>query len=381
LWQSGRLDEAKALADAAIDRFPDNVDTQVEGALVAVARRDWDDALRRWTAVTGRHSERADAQIGAIQALRMVGRNDEAEAMAHAARARFPDNADVTVEHVWTAVAREDWPAAAARLDAARGQLQDAGRFHDSLGDVEYRVRSHLGSNDCATVTASGPVLDVAVAAAGEISVADLMLSFESLGERCDFGAVQRKYGVEPLGLLRFAYTRYDPLIAALEDRFAAVGTVADTGYELYNDENIIYMKKYGVIFHTFVYQSELPTEAKRNDFRQQQRRRLAFLRDKLVADLEDPQKIYIYSTDERVADVDMTRLFRALRGFGPNALLYVRPATKTRPEGMVEMLDDGLFAGYYGGLADFVSGGQPPFEMWRRLCEETHRLARRAAE
>ena len=127
------------------------------------------------------------------------------------------------------------------------------------------------------------------------------MLSFESLGERCDFGAVQRKFGVEPLGLLRFAYSKYDALIAGLEDRLAAVGSVEDTGFELYNDENILIMKKYGLVFHTFVDQNELATEEKRDRFRQQQRRRLGFLRDKLVADLEEPQKIYIYSSEERV--------------------------------------------------------------------------------
>ena len=383
LWQSGRLDEAKAMAEAAAERFPASIEPQIECAWVAVARRDWEEARRRWLAVAERAPDRADAQIGAIQATRMVGRIDEAEAMATAALARFPDNTDVMVEHVWTAVAHEDWPAAAARLDAARGKFRDAGRFEEALGAVEYQVRSQLSATGTAAPPAAAGGAEPASAApdADEISVSDLMLSFESLGERCDFGAVQRKFGVEPLGLLRFAYTRFDPLIAALEDRFAAVGTAEDTGFELYNDENILYMKKYGIIFHTFVYQNELPTDAKRSAFREQQRRRLAFLRNKLVADLEEPQKIYVYSTDERTADADAHLLFAALRSFGANSLLYVRPATAQRAEGMVEMLDDGLYAGYFAGLNDFVSGGQPPFELWRRLCERTYRLARGTAE
>jgi hypothetical protein len=202
------------------------------------------------------------------------------------------------------------------------------------------------------------------------------MLAFESLGERCDFGAVQRKYGVEPLGLLRFAFSKLDSLIAGLEDRFAAVGTVEDTGFELYNDESILYMKKYGLVFHTFVYEKEHATEEKRNIFRQRQRRRLAFLKDKLIADLEDPQKIYIYSSDERVTDADAKRLFQALCAYGPNKLLYVRPTRRGRPVGTVETLEDGLYAGYYPGLVDFVEGGQPPFEVWREMCERTYRLA-----
>lgn len=376
LWRSGRLDEARAMADDGARHFPDSIDAQAECAWVAVARHDWDEALRYWTSVVERAPERPDGHIGAVQATRMLRRAEEAEAMAQAALARFPDNAEIMVEHIWTAVARDDWPAAAARLKAARGKLHDAGRFEDSLGWVEYRLRSELASE--ATVPASA---NAAPASAEEaISTADLMLSFESLGERCDFGAVQRKFGAEPLGLLRFAYSKYDALIAALEDRLEAIGSVEDTGFELYNDENILIMKKYGLVFHTFVDQNELSTAEKRDRFRQQQRRRLGFLRDKLVADLEDPQKIYIYSSDERVSDADATRLFRALRAYGRNSLLYLRPATTTRAEGMVEALSDGLYVGYFDALADFVSGSQPTFELWRQLCERTYRLARAAS-
>jgi len=376
LWQAGRLDAAKAMADDGVKRFPDNVDAHAECAWIAVARNDWSEALRRWTLVMERMPERADGHIGSIQAMRMLGRADEAEALARAALARFPDNADLLIEHVWTAVAREDWPEAAARLSAARAKLGDDARLPDSLGWVEYQLQSELAASTGVAAPASpkeGP-------SANEISTAELMLSFESLGDRCDFGAVQRNFGVEPLGLLRFGYTKYEALISALEDRFAAVGTVEDTGFELYNDETILIMKKYGLVFHTFVHQTELLDDEKRNRFRQQQRRRLSFLRDKLIGDLEDPQKIFLYASEERVADADVTGLFKALRVYGPNSLLYVRPATETCPAGTVKALGDGLYAGYFSGLVDFVRGDQPPFELWRQLCERTYRLARAAS-
>jgi tetratricopeptide (TPR) repeat protein len=378
LWQSGRLDEAKAMADDGVKRFPDHIDAHAECAWVAAARLDWDEALRRWKLVVERAPERADGHVGSIQATRMLGRTDEAEAMAQAAIRRFPDNAEMMVEHIWTAVARDDWQEAAARFRTARGKLGDHGPLEDSLGWIEYRLRSELAAST--TDAAPENVGETRTTAGDEISTAELMLSFESLGDRCDFGAVQRNFGVEPLGLLRFGYTMYDALIGALADRFAAVGTAEDTGFELYNDENILYMKKYGLVFHTFVDQKELPTEEKRNLFRQQQRRRLSFLRDKLIGDLEDPQKIFIYASEARVSDEDITRLFNALRVYGPNSLLYVRPATKTCPAGTVEPRGDGLYVGYFSGLVDFVAGQQPSFELWRQLCERTYRLARAAA-
>jgi tetratricopeptide (TPR) repeat protein len=374
LWQSGRTDDAEAMAAEALRRFPDNADALAEYAWVAVEGRDWDKALQRWSAVAERFPERADARAGTIQALRMLGRAGDAEAEATKALAAFPDNADVFIEYVWAAAARNDWPEAALRLEAARGKLQDPGRFERALGWVEYRLRSQL-----APVAAAGPPTPTAEPDQGETPIAELMLAFESLGERCDFGAVQRHFGVEPLGLLRFGFTAYEPLIAALEDRFEAVGTEEDTSFELYAGETILYMRKYGLVFHTFVYEGE--DGRKREAFRQQQRRRLSFLRDKLVADLEEPQKICIYATDERVRDADVRRLFGVLRRYGPNSLLYVRPADASHPEGTVEKLEEGLFAGYFARLVDFVAGEQPPFELWRQLCERTQRLASQAAE
>jgi tetratricopeptide (TPR) repeat protein len=377
LWQCGRMNDAETMAADAVARFPKDIAALAEHAWVAVARYDWNAALLRWRRVCRAEPERQDGQIGLIQALRMIGRVDEAEAMGAKAIASHPDAEALLVEHVWTAVAREDWAEAAARLEAARVKLNDAERFESALGWVEYRLR--LQEADGSAPVAEAPTV-LRVPGEGEpgaagVSVTDLMLSFESLGERCDFGAVQRHYGVEPLGLLRFAFSQYEALMRALEDRFSVVGTVEDTGFELYKDENILVMKKYNLIFHTFVSQKELPTPQKREAFRLQQRRRLAFLKDKLVSDLEDPQKIYVYSTEERAADADTEKLFAALRAYGPNTLLYVRPADDGHPAGTVEKRKDGLFIGYFTGMADFVAGNQPPFEQWRELCERTYRF------
>jgi len=187
---------------------------------------------------------------------------------------------------------------------------------------------------------------------------------------------VQRHFGVDPLGLLRFAWTKLDALVAALDDRFAVVGSDEDTSFERWQDETIVRMCKYGLIFHTFVYGLDEQPVERREAFCRQQRRRLVFLKDKMIRDLEDPQKILVYATDEFTADEDVSRLFAALRAYGPNSLLYVRPERADRPSGTVERLDDGLFAGYFPGLADFLTGNQPPFELWVRLCLQTYRAA-----
>lgn len=383
LWQLGRLDEAEAMAIQAVDRFPDDTAALTEQAWVAVTRGDWGEALRRWMLVNRADPDRLDATVGIVQALRMVGRIDEAESKGREALSRFPDDADLLIQHLWTAVARGDWDAAAVRMEAARDKLNDPKIFQERIGWVEQQLKQRAGSDGDAATTPAKPSAARkrgAETPKADIPPGELMLAFESLGERCDFGAVQRKFGVEPLGLLRFAFASYDPLIAALEDRFDAVGTLEDTSFERYNDECILYMRKYRLIFHTFVNYSEMNTGQKLEAFRQQQRRRLTFLKDKLISDLEDPQKIFVYSTNERTTDADAKRLFRLLRSYGPNSLLYVRPARRNRPEGSVEVLQPGLVAGYFPGLIDFVAGQQPPFDLWRGMCERTYQLARPAS-
>lgn len=359
LWQSGRLDDAEAVAAEGVRRFPDEIEARVEHGWTATARLDWPEAVRRWSLAHEARPDRVDAQARLIQALRMTGRPDDSEAMATACIAEHPDDPELAIEHIWAAVAREDWPAAVARLDAAQKNANNAARVAESFGAFAPGIRAQAASAD------------------DEISLSELMLSFESLGERCDFGAAQRHFGVEPLGLLRFAWSKLDGLVAALADRFDAVGTVDDTDFRIYGDETILWMKKYDLIFHTFVEGvAEYPPE-KREAFQQQQRRRLLFLKDKLIRDLEDPQKIWIYATSDFAADDDVARLFAALRAYGPNSLLYVRRERDDRPAGTVERLEEGLYVGYFPGVTDFVAGGQPPFELWRQLCLRTYRLAK----
>jgi len=367
LWQAGQTEDAEAVASEGLARFPDHVDMIAEGAWTATARQDWPKALLRWMLVHEAQPERLDAQVGAAQALRMTGHVTDAETLVTAALERLPDNTELLIEHIWTAIAREDWPAAGARFDHAKASARDSARIEAQLSWVAQRL---------AAVSAPAVINDIAAlgsAADGEeMSPSALMLAFESLGERCDFGA----FGVEPLGLLRFAWTRFDSLIAALNDRFDAVGTVDDTGFDLYGDETILRMKQYDVIFHTFVHRvAEEPPE-KQEAFRQQQRRRLLFLKDKLIADLKEPQKICVYSTNDWASDDHAARLFAALRAYGPNSLLFVRPARDDRQLGTVEMLQDGLYAGYFPGLNDFIAGNQPPLDLWRQLCARTYRLA-----
>lgn len=365
LWQLGRFDEADMVASEGLRRFPDDFRMMAEYGWVASARQDWPEALRRWSLVNETHPGRADAQARLAQALRIVGRTDDSETVAAAGLAGHPDDTELLIEHIWAAIARADWPEAAARLDTAQQKATNPSRIAESLGPLEAQIRDRAAGRE-----AAGQAGD------DNLSPNDLMLRFESLGERCDFGAVQRYHGVEPLGLLRFAWSKLESLVAALEDRFDAVGTVDDTVFSKYGEETIVWMRKYDLIFHTFVEGVDALSSERQEAFYAQQRRRLLFLKDKLIRDLEEPEKIWVYATTDFASDSEMMRLFAALRAYGPSKLLYVRPELPDRPAGTVEQVEDGLYAGYFHGVTNFINGGQPPFDLWLELCRKTYGLA-----
>jgi hypothetical protein len=68
------------------------------------------------------------------------------------------------------------------------------------------------------------------------------------------------------------------------------------------------------------------------------------------------------------------------LRAYGANVLLYVRPADAAHPEGTVTTLQDGLYLGHYSGLADFVAGQPPDFDVWQQLLQRAYHLAQKSS-
>ena len=68
----------------------------------------------------------------------------------------------------------------------------------------------------------------------------EIMLEFESLGGHpwgCEFGTVQRAFGAEPLGLLRWTEMPVEYIIKALKTRFF-VGVGLPENTEIFEHEN-----------------------------------------------------------------------------------------------------------------------------------------------
>lgn len=82
------------------------------------------------------------------------------------------------------------------------------------------------------------------------LSDSDLVLQFESLGDNCELGLVQRRMGAEPLGLLRFAGAPLRNLLRAMRNRFALIDDPAHVRLQVENGEYMVRLTKYDLIYH-----------------------------------------------------------------------------------------------------------------------------------
>ena len=173
------------------------------------------------------------------------------------------------------------------------------------------------------------------------------MSSFESLGFNCEFGLVQQHFGSEPLGLLRFARSTFEQLISAFESDFAGVGSPQYT--ELYlnlrGTEYYISDSRFGLVSHTF--RKPVATAQEFKKIFDEQCRKTAYLKDKLLSDLRDGEKIFLYYKYERVNDVEAFRLSKALERYGENALFCIRQAEEGHRAGTVDLLNKRVAIGY----------------------------------
>jgi hypothetical protein len=209
------------------------------------------------------------------------------------------------------------------------------------------------------------------------LSLAELATKFESIGENCEFGLVQRRCDAEPLGLMRFAGSYSNKIVRGIELEFEGIGNPADITPTLEGNggrrEFLIHERKYGLVYHTFVYEGERTIEL----MRQQEAMRLQFLRRKFIEELDMGEKIFVFKSDATILEAEILPLFMALNRKQSNTLLWIVPEEPGRPSGTVEVLMNGLLKGYIDRFAPPGNAHDFSFEAWIRLCVHAFLLNR----
>lgn len=245
--------------------------------------------------------------------------------------------------------------------DAARPCDVLGGDDNRNLGFSFRRMRLETMA-DAPVPTMFGPAAE----APGPLDDTELMLRFESLGENCEFGLVQRHAGAEPLGLLRFASAPLPYLLSALAAGFAGMGAPGRVTVRLGGDgqEWMVHDDVYGLLYHTG---ARAGTDPARIAARETQR--LRFLIDKLLSDIGAGDKIFVFHPGKAVHRRAADLLGTAMAQFGAAPLLWVEPATADFPCGTVQRLSETMFIGHLGHFAPADNAHDFDYAAWRLLC------------
>lgn len=201
----------------------------------------------------------------------------------------------------------------------------------------------------------------------------ELVQHFESLGDNCEFGLVQRRVGAEPLGLLRFSSTPIRSLIAALNEDFAGAADPASVSLGFQRDEYLIRLTKYGFLYHTNI----LMWVAGAASVWSQQTRILPFLVRKLIGDLHAADKIFVFRQNEAMRRDDMAGLRAAIARFGTATLLWVRAAEPGHAAGSVFWAGDRFMVGHVRRLASRDNAPNLDLPSWLTMLRRAYALRR----
>ena len=238
-----------------------------------------------------------------------------------------------------------DWTQAALRMTAADGTVVDI----------------RLDPPDNLALVPETPRADSA-----------LVMRFESCGDNCEFGLLQRRIGVERMALLSYAgVADVFGLADAIENRFAGFAEGEALHISIFGAEWIATVPAQRMNFHT----GRLVADVSEDRIRTEERRKLQFLAQKLIDDIEDGNKIFVYRTlrDGRGGHdgmKGMDRLYDAMRTIGPARLLWVNEADDAHPPGTVIQCRDGLYHGFVERLAPHQDAFATDAEGWLALLE-----------
>ena len=204
-----------------------------------------------------------------------------------------------------------------------------------------------------------------------------LFARFESLGDNCEFGLVQRHFDAEPMGLLRWASTDAARLVLGLCRRYEGLGESETTTLGWSGDP-----PDYMLVDHRYLsahtWTGHLADDPQRlEDVRLSGAARLRLLRRKLLTDIEAGNRIFVFKQSPPEARPEaLNAVHAAFRSIGPAPLLCVVRATTAEMVGTVEALGDGLYRGYI----DQFSRATISHNVWRRICAATAALVDGAA-
>lgn len=368
LARSGKPAEAEQFLAAAMAHRADSFELLQAHAECAAVARDWSQTESRWNEVVERFPANIRSWVGAGESLRTAGRLEESARVLARALIRFPGNLELERHVALTATAQRAWSVALPMWAELKRRYPRNPHVLIGISQALWQARQDHGAvavDGQGAVPFEIPELLLESSPADEDSEAmrALFMRFESLGDTCEFGIVQRRFGAEPISLLRWSSIQPADLMRALDTNMEGVGDAEHTIVEVSHGEYVTRDRRYHMFSHTFTPETTEPLAK----FTTQHLRRMKFLRKKLIEDLGSGEKLLVYKSINGVSDEQARGLFQSVRRYGGGcALLCARLENAAHPSGTLTEMEDGLFIGYI----DRFSTVDINVDAWIKLCE-----------
>lgn len=203
--------------------------------------------------------------------------------------------------------------------------------------------------------------------------ITDIYSRFEGLGNNCEFGIVQRKSGLDPLGLFRNAgFLGIDQITAAISTGFAGLFEEGMFSYHQRDGwpQYGLACRVYGFVFHTGI-PANVPFPSAEWDRRSTKDiAAFRFLKRKLLEDLAAGEKTFVYRSKQGITGSKARALQAAIASHGPGWLVCVSE-DETQPSGVTELVEPGLIRASVRRL----SNENPPvieFEAWEAIARQS---------
>jgi hypothetical protein len=196
--------------------------------------------------------------------------------------------------------------------------------------------------------------------------LSDLMYRVESLGASCELGLVQRHCGADSMGLFRFGFTPFDGLVQALNANLNDVGEASDIQFKQWpNLEYISLHRKYGFECHTGHFADRISED----EMREKMAVHFKFLARKLIGQLSNNEKLFVYRPENPGRHNDARILLDAMSKYGDPVLMWVD--LDPVKAGTVEwMLPGKIMIGYLDSFASVNYAAAMPFDNWVNVIQ-----------
>ncbi len=179
-----------------------------------------------------------------------------------------------------------------------------------------------------------------------DLSMNEVLRHFESCGDDCEFGMMQRKVGkVEQVGLFRFASVSLESLIKGLNRNFSDIASDQNLEIIQYADEHD-YMgreKNYGMLYHIYRYKKDTDADS----LLKTEIKRLRFLARKFLEDIESGDKLLVIKKKDGLAAFEVAELLDCVRTRGSATIFWVSECDAQNPAGSAYWVCPGLIRGF----------------------------------